>query len=437
MWRPRTLFAKTITTIAVVSAGYLLFTLSVIGFFMLVPVGQQSADDLAALMIFSAENWTQQPAELRPLLEEKLVTSYRLRLNTQLEPLPEAQKLLPYYYFLESALSRRTGSVVRLRVDANGAGETWLWADIPLAAQTVRVGFPSSHVGAQPPQALLLLFTVGSLATLMTAVALVHRLTRPLERLSRAAHHIGSGEWPGPIPESGPEEIAAVIRSFNDMVVQVQELLANRTTLLAGISHDLRTPLARIQLALEMLSPQADPELIRGIRGDVEQMNCLIGQFLEVSRGLEQAEKESVDIRAMLEDLANCARRGGADIIWVPGEPCRYTINPLALRRIVVNLLENAVRYSHGKPVTLTHRCGKGGLTIHILDQGPGIPADQLEAVFRPFHRLEQSRSSATGGSGLGLSIARQLAMSYGLSIQLHNRDSGGLEAQITLPPQQ
>jgi two-component system osmolarity sensor histidine kinase EnvZ len=348
--------------------------------------------------------------------------------------LDDAQKDLPYFFFLESALSRRTGQKLQLKESRDSAGEIWFWADIPASGETIRIGVPRSHIGAQPPQALLLLLSVGAMATLMTAVALVRRLTTPLERLSRAAHTIGRGEWPEPIPEAGPDELVTLTRSFNDMVIQVQELLANRTTLLAGISHDLRTPLARIQLAVEMLSPEGDPALIKGIRGDVEQMNCLIGQFLEVSRGLEGGEKQSVDIRATLEELANCARRGGADIVWQPQASCYCTINPLALRRIVVNLLENAVRYSAGKPVTLKYACDQNAIVIRILDRGPGIPEDQLEAVFRPFHRLEQSRSSETGGSGLGLSIARQLAHSNGLAIRLLPREGGGTEAVVHIP---
>ena len=151
---------------------------------------------------------------------------------------------------------------------------------------------------------------------------------------------------------------------------------------------------------------------------------------------MEQGEKHTVDIGEMLNDLAGCARRGGADIRWQTGQACTYTINPLALRRIVVNLLDNAIRYGANKPVVLSHDCDKDAIHIRIRDQGPGIPPDQLEAVFRPFHRLEQSRSCVTGGSGLGLSIARQLAIANGLSLQLQNHIEGGIEAVITLPAQ-
>ncbi|MFO7594213.1 MAG: ATP-binding protein [Pseudomonadota bacterium] len=434
MWRPRTLFAKTIITIAIVSIGFLLFTLSIIGYFMLVPVGQRSADDLAALMVLSSESWARLPAEQRPAFSRKLARDYQLRLTSPHEPLPKAEKYLPYFFFLETALSRRYGREIQLVESRTSGGEHWYWAELAIGNERIRIGLPRSHVAARPPMALLLLLSVGSMAILMTALALVHHWTTPLERLSRAAYSIGQGVWPARLPETGPEELRTLARSFNDMTVQVQELLANRTTLLAGISHDLRTPLARIQLALEMLPENADPALINGIRGDVEQMNCLIGQFLEVSRGLDQGSTQSVDIHEILDDLANCARRGGALIEWEGGPVCHYHINPLALRRIVVNLLENAVRYSGGNPVTLRYDCEPKQITIRILDRGPGIPPDQREAVFRPFHRLERSRSSETGGSGLGLSIARQLAKSAGLSIGLHEREGGGTEAVVTLP---
>jgi len=223
-------------------------------------------------------------------------------------------------------------------------------------------------------------------------------------------------------------------RSFNEMAIQVQELLSNRTTLLAGISHDLRTPLARTQLALEMLPEEVDPELVNGIRSDVEQMDCLIGQFLELSRDLERGEQQKVIIYLMLDDLVNCARRGGATIQWQARDTCYTFTNPLALRRIIANLLENAVRYGGGSPVEVSYQCGKRDITIQIMDRGPGIPAEQLEAVFRPFYRLEQSRNSETGGSGLGLSIAQQLAGINGQKLTLRPRDGGGTIAELKLP---
>lgn len=431
---PKTLFAKTVTMIATVSAIYLFFAFSVISYFMLVPVGQQSADDLAALMLFSANEWSSKTAEERIEFEHYLLDTYQLRITDNQQLKSVSFKPLPYYYFLESALESRTGHNIRLKISQDINGTDWYWANLTVNGNNVRMGFPSTHINAQPPLVLILLLIVGGLATLITAAVLVRHITTPLKSLSQNALRIGSGKEPELIPETGPEEMLTLAKSFNKMAVQVKELLSNRTTLLAGISHDLRTPLARIQLALEMLPDNAEPALVDGIRGDVEQMNCLIGQFLELSKTIEKGSQQSINILEMLDDLIMCAKRGGANIQWQAAEPCIVTNNPMALRRIIVNLLENAVRYSEEKPVAVNYSCDEHFSTIKIMDRGPGIPASEVDAVFRPFYRLDQSRNPETGGTGLGLSIARQLAELNNITIQLYGREGGGTVAEITIP---
>ena len=279
--------------------------------------------------------------------------------------------------------------------------------------------------------------SVGIIASFIAAVILAHRLTKPLASLARASQHIGSGATIKPLPEKRPLELAELVRSFNIMAFQIQDLVANRTTLLAGISHDLRTPLTRLELVLEMLEKDSGPELLKQAKNDIGQMNRLIGLFLEVSRGLQEEERQRINIGPLLNEIAEEFKQGGAEIIWQQGPDCYRLIHPLALRRILGNLLENAVRYGEGKAITLNYRVeGKDDaeiVVIEVLDQGPGIPDDQLEAVFRPFHRLEQSRSTHTGGSGLGLSIAKQLASANGCNVELLPRDSGGTCARITI----
>ena len=431
---PRTLFARTVTIIAAVSLSFLLYTLGVIGYYMLVPVGKQAADDYAALMLFAAHSWAERPSSKRDKYAQELFEKYNLKIKETQPQLTEAHEFLPYYFFLETALEEQAGLKGSINISRDSHSDEWLWIELPFKQKTIFIGFLRSHLAVRPPLALFLLIFVGTLAILLTATVLVHYLTTPLERLTRNAQRIGSGEKPEFIPESGPDELVTLARSFNEMAIQVQELLSNRTTLLAGISHDLRTPLARTQLALEMLPEEVDPELVNGIRSDVEQMDCLIGQFLELSRDLERGEQQKVIIYLMLDDLVNCARRGGATIQWQARDTCYTFTNPLALRRIIANLLENAVRYGGGSPVEVSYQCGKRDITIQIMDRGPGIPAEQLEAVFRPFYRLEQSRNSETGGSGLGLSIAQQLAGINGQKLTLRPRDGGGTIAELKLP---
>jgi len=431
---PKTLFARTVTMIATVSVAYLLFAFSVISYFMLIPVGKQSADDLAALMVFSANQWSASSTEERVKFEYYLLKNYRLEIANNKQLNPVSFKPLPYYYFLESALESRTGHNVQLKITQDNSKTDWYWANLIINKENVRIGFSSNHINAQPPLVLILLLVVGGFATLVTAAALVRHLTTPLEFLSQNALRIGSGKEPELIPEVGPDEMLTLAKSFNKMAVQVKELLTNRTTLLAGISHDLRTPLARIQLALEMLPSDTEPALVDGIRGDVEQMNCLIGQFLELSKTLEKGTQQNINIFEMLEDRVVCAKRGGANIQWQETQVCRVINNPMALRRIIVNLLENAVRYSEGKIVDVCHSCNEHFSTIKIMDRGPGIPANEMEAVFRPFYRLDQSRNPETGGTGLGLSIARQLAELNNIKIQLYSREGGGTIAEISIP---
>ena len=431
---PKTLFARTLTIIATVSAAYLIFSFSVIAYFMLVPVGKQSANDLASLMIFSATKWTETSNDKRAEFEHDLFKNYQLRIAADQYLESVDFKPLPYYYFLESSFKSSIGQDINLKISQNENNVDWYWADLIVNNENVRIGFSSAHINAQPPLVLILLLVVGGLATLVTAAALVQYLTKPLENLSKNALRVGSGEDPELIPETGPEEMITLAKSFNKMAVQVKELLSNRTTLLAGISHDLRTPLARIQLAIEMLPVDADPDLIDGVRNDVNQMNCLIGQFLELSKTLEKGEQQYIDIEKALEDLVNCAKRGGANVQWQPAGQCMVFNNPMALRRIIVNLLENAVRYGHGHAVEMVYSCNESFVEIKIMDRGPGIPEDETELVFRPFYRLDQSRNTVSGGTGLGLSIALQLAEINDIKIQLHAREGGGTVAEVVLP---
>jgi two-component system osmolarity sensor histidine kinase EnvZ len=429
----RSLFSRILFTIAVVSVIFQLFTAWVIGQLLLLPVGQRSAADLAALMVHTADTWQQRPVAERARYAGDVWHLHRLHVGTVDKSLPYSTSLLPYLYFLEGELQTLSGQTLSLRMSHQGEDD-WFWADLPVRGEVVRLGFSRSRIGVHPPFAMFLVLSVGGLVILGTAVWLARRLSRPLEHLAAAAQHIGSGHWPAPLPEQGPQELAALARSFNHMGQQVRELLANRTTLLAGISHDLRTPLARIQLALAMLPEHTEPELVQGMQSDLEEMNRLIGQFLEISRGLGEAKLEWVDVREAVRELSDNARRGGAVVHWRDAGSCRIQLHKLALCRIVANLLENAVRYGAGNPVDVEYGWDEHGLTLTIMDRGPGIPAEAREAVFRPFYRLEQSRSAQTGGSGLGLAIARQLAEANQWTIELLPRDGGGTVAEVRIP---
>jgi two-component system osmolarity sensor histidine kinase EnvZ len=429
--RPRTLFGRMFLTVAMVSALFQVFTLAVFGTFLLFPLGKRAAEDLVSVMIDAAQVWHQ--------AEDKHAVAQMLRerdLHVAPQDLQVTQPALslPYIEFLSAALSRQLHGKGALWVSLTPDDETWYWADIPVDTATVRLGFPRSRVAVRPPEALVLELAVGLIVTVAMVIVLVHRLTHPLERLSHAVRRMGRGPWPKPVPEEGPEELAELARSFNHMSRQVQELLANRTTLLAGVSHDLRTPLARVALALEMIPRSAAPELIAGIERDLEGMEQLLGLFLDVSRGIAGAASEEVDLRDLLQGLVDDARRSGATVRLgaVPSLPAELAAMPL--HRVLCNLIENAVRYSEPAAVDLELAHRAKTIDIRILDRGPGVPEDQREQVFRPFYRLERSRNHRTGGSGLGLAIAQQLAVANGWQVVLHPREGGGTCAVVSLP---
>lgn len=426
------LFRHTSMTVASALIIFQLIVFSVIAYYIMLPMAKRSVDDLAGFIVLSAKTWVELPPETRKDFEEELAKKHNLWLFETSAPLPEYDQYQPYLSLLEQALTRRTGKTTRIKV--THWEKNWFWVDFNSGGKQIRIGFPEDILGMQLPVALLLVMSATVVLTLITAIILARRVTRPLERMAEAARHVGLGSAPASLPETGAEELAGLARTFNQMSLQVQSLLANRTTLLAGISHDLRTPLARMRIALEMLPENVDPKIVTRLTNDVEEMNRLIGEFLTFSRGLEKEAARETDLQALLRELSdNAAMEGGVVEIRTQG-PCTRPVGPLALRRILGNLISNAVRYGAGQPVEIECECGDGESVIRVLDRGPGIPSDEVENVFRPFYRLESSRSAATGGSGLGLAIAQQLANANGWQIVLAPRPGGGTEARLTMP---
>jgi two-component system osmolarity sensor histidine kinase EnvZ len=385
-------------------------------------------------MIETAQTWQREPAAERPWLQDRIGRLHRLQVQDPPGETASFTRLLPYFQLLEISLSARAGEHIELRSSFGRDGEQWYWADLPVEGTMVRIGFPASRVDVQPWLAMLLIFSVGALVTLATSGWLARWLIAPLARLAAATQRIGQGRRPEPLAETGPTELATLAREFNRMGEQVEELLANRTTLLAGISHDLRTPLARIRLALGMLSENPAPDLFERVLRDVDGMNELIARCLEVSRDFAEQDSVELDLCELLAGVAAEHIHTGIELRGRKGPDCRLCVRPLALKRIVSNLVDNAVRYGAGQPIDIEYRLADGLVEIYILDRGPGIPEHEREAVFRPFYRLEPSRSSSTGGSGLGLAIVRQIAAANGWSVELLPREGGGTAACVRVP---
>jgi len=275
------------------------------------------------------------------------------------------------------------------------------------------------------PQALL--------PVLLMAVALVawwtaRRVVGPMRALAIGVDRLGRGLEADPLPMTGPSEVRETTQAFNRMKDRLTRFVNERTHMLAALSQDLRSPLTAMRLRIEMLDETEDSIRLQAL---VEEMRAMVEATLEFARGLAKAEPPSdVDLAAVLADLVGDV--GGDRATLVPSPPLPVTIRQQAVNRALRNLIDNAVRYGGGTMVTLKKE--QGSAVITIADKGPGLPEDQLEAVFEPFVRLEGSRSRDTGGVGLGLAIARTIIQAHGGTVKLRNASKGGLEAVVRLP---
>ncbi|MHB8914382.1 MAG: ATP-binding protein [Thiobacillus sp.] len=427
MSRPgRSLFARTATTLAL---AFLIFQASafwVIYRTLVVPVAERSADDLAGLIVLSAQTWVELPPQTRAAFEHELARRHGLRLTTvNIGEVIRAPNF-PFRVEIENALSRRLDDDIVLQ---GVAGNKAAWLTMPVGGFQLHIGFYPDRYAVKFPLAAVALITMGGLLTLLTTLLMVRRITVPLARAANAAGQVGAGEVPEPLPETGPAELAELARRFNRMAHEVKALLDNRTTLLAGISHDLRTPMTRLQLNLELLRDHPDSHRIDKAVADLADMNQLIRGYLELARTTQAEPPVRFDVSALLQTIAAEAELAGPN-----SGPHFIEGGPLAVRQIVTNLIQNAQRYAGDAPIALRLEHDMESTRITVLDGGSGIPHAQLEQVFRPFYRLEASRSLATGGTGLGLAIVRQLAESNGWKVTLINRPEGGLAATLKIP---
>ena len=265
--------------------------------------------------------------------------------------------------------------------------------------------------------------------SLFGAWVITGRINRPLTHLAFAADAIGRGERVGPLPEAGAEEFARVTHAINEMSAALDRAEADRNLLLGGISHDLRTPLSRLRLAVEMLKGMDD--LKAGMAQDIADMDAIIGQFLDFIRG-DAGEAESTgDLNALIQDIAERYGREGKrpDLDLAPIPELRF--RPLAMTRLLTNLIDNAYHYG-ARPVTVQTLAEQGKVVVSVLDRGPGLPEVEAERLMRPFERLDAARGRE-GAAGLGLSIAARIARLHHGRLTLLNREGGGLEARIDL----
>lgn len=288
---------------------------------------------------------------------------------------------------------------------------------------------PERSWGLEIGTRIAIIIALGLIATLLVAWVATRQLANPLQRFATAARRFGTDLRAPPIKVEGPHEIRQAIVAFNTMQAQIQHFIAERTHMLASISHDLRAPLTRMRLRSEFME---DLDHQRKLIRDVEEMQSMINAALEFFR--EDTHREATtafDLSELLQTIVDDYRDQHIDVDFNGPAHLVYNGRPLGIKRVIVNLLENAVKYARNPRITLSRN--DYAIRIEVSDEGPGIPEEALEKVFDPFFRLETSRNRNTGGVGLGLSAARAIIREQGGDLTLRNQRRKGLVARVEL----
>jgi len=437
-------------------AAQISFALVLVLVLVLWPLTQQSAQDKAGLLVLAVQTWLELPQGTRADFATELHTRHGVDLAPNCTEHADLDApWASYPAALQRALVQRLAGqgadqarprVVKL--EAARRLEACLWIN----EQAFSLSFAAPRLFNARLWALGLILLGSSLLAGLLALLLTRRLVKPLEGITHAAQAWSQGETTAlPVKPTDVFEVCALARTLEQMMRDIQQHEQARTTLLVGVSHDLRTPLARLRLALEMLPDEAKPDSVRpslrdGLVRDVEAMDQLIAQALQLARAQSsilsathtevQAEPQQiVDLAALAHALVADQQRGGMKLHFTGAKKCPAQVSPRALERILSNLLDNAWRYSQHQEIELVLHCSAITWRFEVLDRGPGIPAELRERVFQAFTRLESSRNPATGGSGLGLAIARQLAVAQGWYMGIEAREGGGSCVWVSSKP--
>jgi two-component system osmolarity sensor histidine kinase EnvZ len=432
---PRTLLWRTFLLIVLLMGLSLFAWFQIYSQFAIKPRTRQTAQMLVSVVNLTraallASDTTQQAALLRDLTSIEGIRIYPAESSDQVAPAENSdlvrnlgrelrQRLGPATR-LASAIDGQPGFYISFILDPDAPDDQY-WLMIP--SERISRGGVAGWIGWGIATGLL---------SLLGAYLLVFGITRPLKALEQAARTVGRGELPPPLAEKGPDEIVAVANAFNQMSRDLTQLESDRALILAGVSHDLRTPLSRLRLGIELSG--ATQEDVSAMGADIDEMDRIIGQFLDFARDAQTEAQEACDLCALLHEIADSYVRRGMQVNLDCGKVSPQMLRTQSMRRAITNLIDNAWRYAgEDKPVDVRLSAHQQSVSIDVADCGPGIPPDQVERLKRPFTRLEEARSNVRG-SGLGLAIVERIIKLHDGKLELLPRPDGGLLARISLP---
>jgi two-component system osmolarity sensor histidine kinase EnvZ len=336
----------------------------------------------------------------------------------------------PFLRIMEKRLQQDLGPRTRLALERESV--KGVWVSFRIDNEEFWVSLPRSRIERNTSLRWIGWGALVLVLAVLGAFLVVARINRPLRELTRAAEQLGRGTMPPRITESGPAEIRTMAQAFNNMADDIRRQDEERALLLAGVSHDLRTPLARIRLALEMLEGASD--LKAGVAQDIGDIDAAIGQFLDFARPIDaETVMADADLDALVRGVVERYTRHGKAVQFTPSATALppLPLRTQALQRLLANLVDNALR--HGGDSVDIHT-GRDGKTVYVevLDRGPGIPEAEAQRMLQPFTRMNNARS--TSGTGLGLAIVDRIARLHGGAVKLLPREGGGLRARVELP---
>jgi len=431
---PRGLFGRSL--IIIIAPMFLLQAIISYVFFErdLDTTTRSMARDVAADAAFLIALEDTQPDAMRPQMRALAARQLRYDLSfmpgAKITPPGHRHRKSTIDEALDEILAQQVGEVRHFSTHGTVAAFD---IDVEVHDGVLRMVVPRDRVTVLSPD-LFIAWMVGSaLILLAVAILFLRNQVRPIERLARAADAFGKGRAVPDFKPYGATEVRRAAQAFLTMRERIERHVQQRTEMLAGVSHDLKTPLTRIRLQLAMM--KQGPE-IEALRDDLSEMERMLDEYLDFARGEGGENSQLADLGELVREAAQAAARARAGgegrlSLEVPGG-LSLSVKATALRRCVTNLIDNALKHGRAVRVSLAH--GARFAEIHVDDDGPGIPAEQREKAFRPFHRLDEGRNLQTGGVGLGLAIARDIARAHGGDLLLAQSPDGGLRATIRLP---
>lgn len=428
---PRSAFGQTVFLIGLLLLINQLVSYLSVAFYVIKPTTQQINHLIAKQIkvVFIDIGHTQSVVSTE--LTARFQQATGIEVYSEQQALHQGLEQAIYYGYFSDLMSRELGGPAEVRV---AQGDTYAFWVRPPQAPHYWVKVPLTGLDETDFSPLTFYLLMIGVLSVGGGWLFARQLNRPLKSLQQAALQVGRGEFPPPLAEhKGSTEVIAVTKAFNYMARGIRQLEQDRALLMAGVSHDLRTPLTRIRLASEMMQ-EPDNWIREGIINDIDDMNAIIDQFIDYLRHHKEEPGQKENLNTLVQELVQAEHLQQRRIITELADDLPdVMLRRIAIKRLLNNLLENALRYSDGDiEITTGFERNRKRVYLQIRDHGPGIPEDQMKAMFEPFTQGDIARGS--GGSGLGLAIIKKIVDMHHGDITLHNHAYGGLVVTVHLP---